>query len=189
MNKYFIGFELPEQHRLKLLKAQALVRDTFRETTRVLPQEEFHVTSLFLGKCPRWAAEDICNHLAWGFGSIYFRFDGMTVFDGKGGPHALVLKLHDLYGNAELMNRALREAAEAHDNIKMEGKRWPYNPHVTIAKCEGPADLALADACVDINVKMAHNVQRHEFHVDHLTLFEKVEGATAYEPYRMLQLR
>jgi len=100
-----------------------------------------------------------------------------------------MLKVHDLYGNAELMNRVLREAASIHPNIKMDGKLWPYNPHITLAKCEGLPDMALADAERDINVKMPHNVQGHEFHVDHLTLFEKVDGMKAYEPYRMLQLR
>jgi 2'-5' RNA ligase len=189
VNKYFLGYELPAEHRVKLVKAQALTRDTFKPTTRVLPPTEFHVTSLFLGKCPRSAAEDLCNTLAWGFGSIYFRFQSVAVFDSPKGPHALVLKLHDLYGNAEMMHRVLRESASVHPEIKMDGKRWPYNPHVTIAKCEGSPDMALSDAERDINAKMSHNVNGHEFHVDHLTLFEKVDGATAYEPYRMLQLR
>lgn len=189
MNKYFVGFDLPTEHKLRLTKAQLQVKDSLAPTTRVLPSTEFHVTSLFLGKCPRQAAEDLCNTLAWGFGSIYFRFDGMTVFDGPKGPHALVLKLHDLYGNAESMHNMLRAAAVAHPDIKMEGKRWSYNPHVTIAKCEGPPDPELRSARDTINEKMAHNVQRHEFHVDHLVLFEKVEGSEAYEPHRMLQLR
>lgn len=189
MNKYFIGFEMPQEHRIRLVKAQQHVRPLFADTTRVLGEDEFHVTSLFLGKCPRWAAEDLCTKLAWGFGSIYFRFDGVEVFEQGRKPHALVVKLHDLYGNAELMNRVLRESAEAHDNIKMEGKRWAYNPHITLAKCEGPADEALRLAKNTLTDGMQHNITKHEFHCDHLVLFEKVEGTTAYEPYRMLQLR
>jgi len=189
VNKYFVGFELPEEHRLGLVKCQDLVRETFHPGTRVLPPDEFHVTSLFLGKCPRQAAEDLCNSLAWGFGSIYFRFNSTATFEGAKGPHALVLKLHDLYGNAEMMHRVLRHAAIAHPEIKMDGKRWPYNPHITLAKCEGPPDDALLVGSERINTLMPHHVQRHEFHCDHLTLFEKVDGGKAYEPYRMLQLR
>lgn len=189
MNKYFLGYELPAEQRVKLIKAQQLVRETFKTTTRVLPPEEFHITSLFLGKCPRSAAEDLCNGLVWGFGAIYFRFQSVEVFDSTKGPHALVLKLHDIYGNAMLMHDTLKQLALRHQQISLPGKSFPYNPHVTIAKCEGAADIALADAARDINVKMAHNVNGHEFHVDHLTLFEKVDGGASYEPYRMIQLR
>lgn len=189
MNKYFIGFELPAEHRGKLVNAQERVRADLAPTTRILGMDEFHITALFLGKCPRSAAEDICNNLAWGFGSLRFRFDNTTVFDGPSGPHALVLKLHDLYGNAEMMHRVLRDAATAHPEIGFKGKRWPYNPHVTLAKCEGPGDLALFEAQHVINCELSHYVTRHEFYCDSLVLFEKCEGMTCYEPHRMLQLR
>lgn len=189
MNKYFIGFEMPAHHRLRLVKAQQHVRHMFADSTRVLGMDEFHVTSLFLGKCPRGAAESIVNQLAWGFGSIYFRFDGLEVFEQRGKPHALVLKLHDLYGNAQHMHRVLRDAAVAHPNIAMQGKSYPYNPHITLAKCEGQWDATLPIARDIITESMEHNITKHEFHVDHLVLFEKVDGTTAYEPHRMLQLR
>lgn len=185
VNKYFIGFEIPFEQKLKLTKAQMLVTDMIAPTTRVLSPDELHVTSLFLGKCPRSAAEDICNQLAWSMGSIYFRMVQSDVF----GKHALVVLLHDLYGNAELMHNTLKQAALRHQHISLAGKRYPYNPHTTLAKCEGPPDPLLDVAKHAINTKMNHNVNGNEFHCDHLVLFEKAEGASTYEPHRMLQLR
>jgi len=187
LNKYFIGFELPAEHRLKLVKAQELAKRYFEQsTTRVLGMDDFHITALYLGGMPREQAEAVINDMSWGFGRIEFRFDGAAVFDGRGGPHALVLKLHDMWGGAELLHKFLKTSKHF---TKMQHGKWPYNPHITLAKADGPADNGLFHAHHVINVEMLHNVTKHEFRCEWLSLFEKAEGATSYTPHRVLQIR
>lgn len=182
--KYFIGFEFPNEHHDKLVKAQQRFRHLFAPTTKVLSKDDFHVTVLFLGAVPLGAAEEAMD-VAWGNGGVPFRFDGLTVFRNQGKPNALVLKLHDIFGNAQQLHTQCVASAPTIGS----GKRWPYNPHATLAKCDGPPDEGLVKACDLLNEGMAHNLTKHEFTVRHLCLYAKADGAPGYTPHKVIELR
>lgn len=146
MNKYYIGYPLPEH-----------VRETIRQlfmhvmgNAAFVDVKQLHITALHLGARPRDEAERVFNSLPRRNLPVMVEFDTYDRF----GDH-LVIKL---VSNSELteINRVLANACEA------RGKQYDYNPHITIAHGK---KAFIRIACPE-----------EKFTLGSICLFEKPEG-------------
>lgn len=171
VNKYYIGWPLPEAFRKSFIHAQSIISDWLTPETRRLPEEELHITALYLGKMPKQQAMDtlIVMH---GNTGCKATLREVEVFTNRKGPHALVVRLKDTDG-------ALLSAHEALMRQSGVTADFAFNPHVTLAKTEGFPDFGMTKAAEVLNLN--YPMKGAELVLSQVALYEKVEGSK-YEP-------
>lgn len=162
--RLFVALDLPWplRQRLASLAASGI------PGAKWVPPENYHVTLRFIGEAPRHLAEEIDHTLA----ALKARgFDltlkGVGTFAKGGRPTTLWIGVER---NPQLDH--LRGKIEtALQRVGLEPERKRFNPHVTLARLDNPAEAKLA------GFVQAHNLFRSEpVPMEHFTLFSSQLG-------------
>lgn len=162
MHRLFIGLRPPAPIRAHLLGEMGGVPGA-----RWQSDDQLHVTLRFVGEVDRRVAEDVA--LALGqvhFPAIEAAIDGVGQFDSRGRPNAIWagVRPHDALGQLH------RKLDQAMVRLGLEPERRAYLPHITLARLNGPANIAdryLADHA---------GLSSPPFTFTHIYLFESTLG-------------
>lgn len=159
MNKYYIGYSLPEH-----------LRETIRElyidimgNCELVDVGQLHVTALHLGPYPQDEAEKV--------------FDGLT---RRTLPILCSLNTYDRFRDHLVIKlRENEDLTSIHKELgRLAGKgtqdTWGYNPHITVAHGK---KAFIRKACPDVL-----------FTLGSISLFEKPQGGV-YEPHKVTVFR
>lgn len=174
MNKYYIGWSLPEIYRKSFTFAQELVKGCLLPDTKLSSEDELHITSLYIGEAKTSFALDLMNALHGA--TVKTGFDGVEVFTNRKGPHCLVVKMTDPFKELLSAHQVLCRASGIAPSFK-------YNPHVTLAKCDQYPDFGLRRAADILNLD--YPLKGGDFKVETAVLYEKPEGGH-YAPYMVV---
>lgn len=176
MNKYFIGWPVPESLVLELQLAQSCIQRFLKPETKILPPSEFHITALFIGKATPEHAQGVFRVLQSG-PPILTSLSMVSNFNNKTGPHALVILVND---------HAMRLQA-VHNELQMaHGSRstWSYSPHLTLAKSD-TVDLGIVPAALALNNENVFDNVR--VMLDKVVLYEKCPGDAEYHVHTVVE--
>ena len=162
--RLFVGVELPWllRERLSMLAGVGL------PGARWVPPENYHLTLRFIGEAPRHLAEEIDLALAaLRAREFALTLAGVGTFAKGGRPTALWVGVE----RNPALDHLRGKIETALQRVGLEPERRRFNPHVTLARLDNPAEVKLA-AFVQ-----AHNLFRSEpMPVGHFTLFSSQLG-------------
>lgn len=158
MHRLFVGLRPPAAIRQRLLGLMGGVPGA-----RWQSDEQLHITLRYIGEVDRRMAEDVAIAL----GQIHFApfdvcVDGVGQFDSRGRPNAIWAGLRPHDAAAQLHHKL----DQAMVRLGLEPERRAYLPHITLARLNGPANIAdrfLADHA---------GLTSEPFGFTHFTLFE-----------------
>jgi len=158
VNKYYIGYPLPEdlRHTMKGLQHQVVGAEHME------PIEQLHVTALYLGAMPRDEAVRVFQGLGRRTLPILSALDTYQRF---GNGNALVVTLQQ--------NQALVEVNA--ELSRLAGKPiMTYNPHITIAKGKKAfIKMGCPEKSFALNsIALFEKMEGGEYHVHMLTRFQ-----------------
>jgi 2'-5' RNA ligase len=162
--RLFVALDLPWSLRQRLASLTA----SGIPGAKWVPPENYHMTLRFIGAAQRHLAEEIDHALAaLRARDFALTLAGVGTFDKGGRPTSLWVGVER---NPQLDH--LRGKIEtALQRLGLEPERRRFNPHVTLARLDNPAEAKLA-AFVQ-----AHNLFRSELvEVEHFTLFSSQLG-------------
>jgi 2'-5' RNA ligase len=142
--RIFIGFEVPANIRDQVREK---LRGYSRFTKKLVPEENWHVTVLFVGEVAGYKQR--LSPLGEGMPQAYLPILSLTHI-GRG------LQEHQLWAfakNTELLNGLQRQLMERLDSLKItlneKGNNSRYVPHIKLAELrDGPANNLLADVSI-----------------------------------------
>ena len=176
MHRLFIGLRPPAPIRAHLLAQMGGVHGARWQT-----DDQLHLTLRFIGEVERPLAEDVA--LALGqvhFPAIEAAIAGTGQFDSRGRPNAIWAGVRPHEPLAQLH----RKLDQAMVRLGLEPERRAYLPHITLARLNGPTNIA--DRYLADHAGLASPV----FTFSHMVLFESTlggEGAIyeAIERYKL----
>jgi 2'-5' RNA ligase len=160
--RLFVALDMPWSVREQL----AAMSGTGIPGARWVPPENFHLTLRFIGEVPGHVARDIDGALL-GIQTRGFllTLTGMGVF-AKGGVSS------ELWAGVErtaALDRLRNKIETALQRCGLEPERRKFQPHVTLARLDNPAEAKVA------GFVQAHNLFRTEpIAVEHFTLFSSL---------------
>ncbi|MES2444874.1 MAG: RNA 2',3'-cyclic phosphodiesterase [Pseudomonadota bacterium] len=170
MHRLFIGLRPPAPIRAHLLGVMGGVPGA-----RWQSDAQLHLTVRYVGEVDRPLAEDIALALAHvRFPVIEASIAGTGQFESRGRPNAIWAGVRPHDALAQLH----RKLDQAMVRLGQEPERRAYLPHITLARLNGPANIA------DAYLAGHAGLSSPPFVFTHLTLFESHltgEGAI-YEP-------
>lgn len=158
MHRLFVGLRPPGAIRQRLLGLMGGVPGA-----RWQSDEQLHITLRYIGEVDRRMAEDVAIAL----GQIRFApfevwVDGVGQFESRGRPNAIWAGIRPHDAAAQLHHKL----DQAMVRLGLEPERRAYLPHITLARLNGPANIAdrfLADHA---------GLSSEPFGFTHFTLFE-----------------
>jgi 2'-5' RNA ligase len=162
--RLFVALDLPWLLRERLASLSAVAVPG----ARWVPAENMHLTLRFIGETPAHRAEDIDHALtALRVRSFAVTLTGVGTFAKAGRPTALWVGVDRNPQLAHLQNKI----ETALQRCGLEPERRKFQPHVTLARLDNPAEAKLA-AFVQM-----HNLFKAEpMPVQHFTLFSSRLG-------------
>jgi 2'-5' RNA ligase len=162
--RLFVALDLPWSVRQRL----ASLASVGIPGAKWIPPENYHLTLRFIGEAPRHLAEEIDHALATLKARRFsLTLAGVGMFEKGGRPTSLWVaaeknpSLDHLRGKIET----------ALQRVGLEPERRRFNPHVTLARLDNPAEAKL------VSFVQAHNLFRSEpMEVEHFTLFSSQLG-------------
>jgi 2'-5' RNA ligase len=169
MHRLFIGLRPPAPIRAHLLGVMGGVPGA-----RWQSDAQLHLTLRYIGEVDRPLAEDVA--LALGqihFAPIEAAISGTGQFESRGRPNAIWAGVRPHDPLAQLH----RKLDQAMVRLGLEPERRAYLPHITLARLNGPANIA--DRYLADHAGLASPL----FTFTHMTLFESTLGSegAAYE--------
>ena len=162
--RLFVGLELPWELRQRV----ALLTGAGIPGARWVPPENYHVTLRFIGETPGHVAEEIDAALAaLSAPSFTVTLAGIGTF-GKGGrSQSLWVGVE----RSEPLDRLQGKIENALQRCGLEPERRRFQPHLTLARLDSPAEAKLAAFI------QANNLFRGEpTQIGHFTLFSSLLG-------------
>lgn len=162
MHRLFIGLRPPAPIRAHLIAQMGGVQGA-----RWQSDGQLHLTLRYIGEVDRRMAEGVA--LALGqvhFPAIEAAIDGVGQFDSRGRPNAIWAGVRPHDALAQLH----RKLDQAMVRLGLAPERRAYLPHITLARLNGPANIAdryLADHA---------GLASPPFTFTHFTLFESTLG-------------
>ncbi len=129
MIRLFVALQLPEEHRLLLLRLQGGLPNV-----RWVPEENLHLTLRFVGDVDKHVATDLDEELAAIDSDAFaLRLRGVGHFDRRGAARALWAGIETSPELSTLQSRIEKAAVRA----GLEPERRKFHPHVTLARLKG----------------------------------------------------
>lgn len=162
--RLFVGLELPWELRRRI----AMLAGAGIPGARWVPMENYHVTLRFIGETPRYLAEEIDQALAVLKAPAFtLTLAGVGTFAKGGRSQTLWIGVE----RSEPLERLQGKIETALQRCGLEPERRRFQPHLTLARLDGGAEMKVA-AFVQ-----AHNLFRSDpVPVDHFTLFSSLLG-------------
>lgn len=162
--RLFVGLELP----LELRRRVGVLSGAGVPGARWVPAENYHVTLRFIGEAPRHLAEEIDHALAALRAPAFdLALGGIGTFAKGGRSQSLWLGVD----RSEPLERLQSKIETALQRCGLAPERRRFQPHLTLARLDNPAEARLA-AFVQ-----GHNLFRADpVHVQHFTLFSSLLG-------------
>jgi len=162
--RLFVGLDLPWELRQRV----AMLSGAGIPGARWVPPENYHVTLRFIGETPRHVAEEIDHALiALKARSFSLTLAGVGTFAKGGRSNTLWVGIER---NPQL-DHLKSKIETALQRCGLEPERRRFQPHLTLARLDNPAEAKLA------GFVQAHNLFRADpVPVEHFTLFSSLLG-------------
>jgi 2'-5' RNA ligase len=132
--RLFISVELPDFAKEVLLDTQDTIRENCgQENFRFLPEENMHLTLLFLGECLQSdiiEIEEIMAEACDDFSSGEFLISGAGMFSTKGEPRVVWAGVEDEDKNLKKIHNRIKRPLLEH-GLEFETRK--FKPHLTLA--------------------------------------------------------
>ena len=171
MKRLFVAISLPVEIKQAIFQAVRWM-DTYSESVRVIPVENYHLTLKFLGAVPEegiTSLEAVLSEVARRVHSFPLHLEKCGVFPEKGHPSVFWIGVEP----APELETLFNDCEEVLAGLGYTRETRAFHPHITLARTG--TNHAPAEFLKEWNAMKVFPIPTY-FQVDELTLYESIAG-------------